>query len=441
MFGLDNVDVAVGAVRRLLDMLLHGDLGVSISTGMAPVGDVIAAALPWTLGLVGFATIISFLDRNDPRRDRRLAARRPPGCARPGDDLLRHRALLLARADLHRGLLDDCSAGSPPATRTSWAWNRAGTRSSSSQVISHAALPAITIVIASIGGWVLGMRNMMLTVLDEDYITVAQAKGMPNRRVLWRYAARNAVLPQIQSFALAIGFIVGGTIVMEMVFSYPGIGLLLLNATNAKDYALMQGIFLVLVLAVLVANILGGHRLRHPRSPRPRRRRPEHEAPAEEAVDAGAARRRRRTRDRGRRSPPTSRRPKKATFWSSAEGVARDVRNPKSRDRTHHPGHLRARRDLRAVDRSVRPDGAEPGRDPPAAVVGAPARHDPHRRGRLQPARLRNPRRARRRVPRDDHGHGRRDRGRGDRRLPARLEERIAVGVLERLPRHPRRCR
>ena len=80
----------------------------------------------------------------------------------------------------------------------------------------------------------LGMRNMMLTVLDEDYITVAQAKGMPNSRVLWRYAARNAVLPQIQSFALSLGFIVGGTVVMEMVFSYPGVGKMLLDATNAK---------------------------------------------------------------------------------------------------------------------------------------------------------------------------------------------------------------
>ncbi len=94
------------------------------------------------------------------------------------------------------------------------------------------------------------------TVFDMDYITVAQAKGMPNQRVLWRYAARNAVLPQIQSFALSIGFIVGGTIVMEMVFSYPGVGKLLLDATNAKDYALMQGVFLVITLSVLVANIL-----------------------------------------------------------------------------------------------------------------------------------------------------------------------------------------
>ena len=86
--------------------------------------------------------------------------------------------------------------------------------------------------------------------------TVAQAKGMPNQRVLWRYAARNAVLPQIQSFALSIGFIVGGTIVMEMVFSYPGVGKLLLDATNAKDYALMQGLFLMITFAVLVANLI-----------------------------------------------------------------------------------------------------------------------------------------------------------------------------------------
>jgi peptide/nickel transport system permease protein len=123
-------------------------------------------------------------------------------------------------------------------------------------VLHHAALPVATIVVASLGGWMLGMRNMMLTVLDEDYIVVAQAKGLPNRRVLWRYAARNAVLPQIQSFALSIGFIVSGTIVMEMVFSYPGVGKLLLDATNAKDYALMQGVFLVITLSVLIANIL-----------------------------------------------------------------------------------------------------------------------------------------------------------------------------------------
>jgi peptide/nickel transport system permease protein len=124
------------------------------------------------------------------------------------------------------------------------------------QVIAHGFLPAATIVLASLGGWILGMRNMMVTVLDEDYVTVAQAKGLPTRRVLVDYAARNAMLPQLSSFALSLGFIVGGTIVMEMVFSYPGVGKLLLDATTAKDYPLMQGLFLVITLTVLVANIL-----------------------------------------------------------------------------------------------------------------------------------------------------------------------------------------
>ena len=102
------------------------------------------------------------------------------------------------------------------------------------------------------------MRNMMITVLDEDYITVAQAKGLPNAPgACARYAARNAVLPQLSSFALALGFIVGGTLVMEMVFSLPRHRpAACSSATNAKDYPLMQGMFLVITLSVLVANIL-----------------------------------------------------------------------------------------------------------------------------------------------------------------------------------------
>ena len=123
-------------------------------------------------------------------------------------------------------------------------------------VVRHAALPVFTIVIASLGGWILGMRNMMLTVLDEDYVTVAQAKGLTSFRVLTRYAARNAMLPQISGFALSLGFIVGGTLVMEMVFSYPGVGKLLLDATTAKDYPLMQGLFLMITMTVLLANVL-----------------------------------------------------------------------------------------------------------------------------------------------------------------------------------------
>jgi peptide/nickel transport system permease protein len=255
LFGLDK---SVPLWQQYLDYwgnLLHGDLGLSISTGLAPVGDAIASALPWTLGLVGVATVISFIIGTV------LGA--VIGWKRGGglDSLVPITTFLgtvpyfwlgLIFIAVFASVLGWFPAGHAYEVGVEPGWNP----DFISQVVSHAALPVITIVLVSLGGWVLGMRNMMLTVLDEDYVTVAQAKGMPNRRVLWRYAARNAVLPQIQSFALALGFIVGGTIVMEMVFSYPGIGLLLLSATNAKDFALMQGIFLVLVLAVLVANIL-----------------------------------------------------------------------------------------------------------------------------------------------------------------------------------------
>lgn len=255
MFGLDTSTSLWDQYVNYWSMLFHGDLGISISSGMAPVGDVIASALPWTLGLVGAATILSFVIGTvlgaviGWRRGGRLDVLIPVTTFLGTVPYFWLGLIFIA---VFSTLLGWFPAGHAYELGVEPGWNI----DFISQVISHAALPAITIVIASIGGWVLGMRNMMLTVLDEDYITVAQAKGLPDRRVLWRYAARNAVLPQIQSFALALGFIVGGTLVMEMVFSYPGIGLLLLNATNAKDYALMQGIFLVLVLAVLIANVL-----------------------------------------------------------------------------------------------------------------------------------------------------------------------------------------
>jgi len=254
LFGLDKSTSLWDQYVRYWQMLLHGDLGISISSGLAPVSDVIAAALPWTLGLVGLATVMSFVIGTllgavvGWRRGGRLDVLIPVTTFLGTVPYFWLGLIFIA---IFSTLLGWFPAGHAYELGVEPGWNWEFV----SDVVAHAALPAITIMIASFGGWVLGMRNMMLTVLDEDYITVAEAKGMPNSRVLWRYAARNAVLPQIQSFALAIGFIVGGTIVMEMVFSYPGIGLLLLSATNAKDYALMQGIFLVLVLAVLIANI------------------------------------------------------------------------------------------------------------------------------------------------------------------------------------------
>src|SRR5690606_36324181 len=88
--------------------------------------------------------------------------------------------------------------------------------------LHHAILPAASIVIASLGGWLLSMRNTMIGVLSEDYITMAQAKGLSEKRVMWNYAARNALLPNVTGFGMALGFVLSGSLLTEIVFSYPG---------------------------------------------------------------------------------------------------------------------------------------------------------------------------------------------------------------------------
>lgn len=255
LLGLDTDKTLLQQYVDYWALLLRGDLGVSLLHGLRPVTEVIGQALPWTVGLVGFATVVSFAVGTIGgavvgwRRGSRLDALIPVTTFLATIPYFWLGLLGIALFSVTLGWFPIGKAYGV-GMRPEWSAEFVG------QVVHHGTLPAVTIVIASLGGWMLGMRNMMLTVLDEDYVTVAQAKGLPNSRVLWRYAARNAVLPQIQSFALSIGFIVGGTIVMEMVFSYPGVGKLLLDATNAKDYALMQGVFLVITLSVLVANIL-----------------------------------------------------------------------------------------------------------------------------------------------------------------------------------------
>jgi len=123
-------------------------------------------------------------------------------------------------------------------------------------VVDHAVLPAVTLVLVSVGGWMLGMRNAMLNTLAEDHVVMAEAKGLPRRRVMFTYAARNAILPQVASFANALGFIIGGQFLIEYIFSYPGIGFLSIQAVFNEDYPLIQGIFLFIAVAVLVANFL-----------------------------------------------------------------------------------------------------------------------------------------------------------------------------------------
>lgn len=255
LFGLDQ---EVSLWQQYLDywgLILHGELGVSFTYFPTPVTEVIQQALPWTIGLVGIATIISFTIGTFIGTG--IGWRRGTWA----DSLLPISTFFSSVPYFWLALiaisLFSVTLGWFPASGSydrslvpTWSWEFIGS------VIYYGFLPAMTIVISSIAGWILGMRNMMVTVSSEDYVTVAQAKGLSERAVMLGYAARNAVLPQVSSFALSLGFIVGGTLVMEIVFSYQGIGYFLFTAVAAKDYPLMQGIFLVITLAVLFANIV-----------------------------------------------------------------------------------------------------------------------------------------------------------------------------------------
>jgi peptide/nickel transport system permease protein len=123
-------------------------------------------------------------------------------------------------------------------------------------VLEHAILPAMALLLTTIGTWILTMRNNMVTTLAEDYVRMARAKGLPNRRVMLDYAARNAILPNLTGFAMSLGFVVGGAILIEYVFDYPGVGYMLLQAVENEDYPLMQALFLLITVAVLVAILL-----------------------------------------------------------------------------------------------------------------------------------------------------------------------------------------
>jgi peptide/nickel transport system permease protein len=238
-----------------LDDVVHFNFGIDVSQYPAHVSTLLGETLPWTLTLVGTATVIAFFVgtflgivagwRHGGWADRAL----------PGLMFLQAMPYFFLALILIYVLavkLGWFPIGSGYAGGLIPGWNAAFIGSA----IYHSLLPALTIVITSVAGWMLQMRNVMITTIGEDYVLAAQAKGLPNHRVVFGYAARNALLPQLQSFGLALGFVVSGAIVMEIVFSYPGIGLLLVNAVTSDDYPMMQAIFLVITFAVLIANVI-----------------------------------------------------------------------------------------------------------------------------------------------------------------------------------------
>lgn len=233
--------------------LFRLDFGTSYAFYPTPVADVINQSIWWTLVLITVCTVLSFVIGTTLgaivgwKRGTWLDALVPVTTFISSIPYFWFALILALFTSVVMGWFP-LSGGYDVATDIGLNWPFI------SSAIYHAILPALTIIIASIGGWLLGMRNMMVTTLAEDYVLMAEAKGLKSRRIVLRYAARNAVLPSLSSFAMSLGFVVGGSIITETVFNYPGIGTILYRAALSQDYPLMQAIFLAITLLVLIAN-------------------------------------------------------------------------------------------------------------------------------------------------------------------------------------------
>jgi peptide/nickel transport system permease protein len=225
------------------------DFNYSIANYPRTVRDLIADALPWTIGLLGTTTLLSFGIGTLlgallawPRAPRWMLWLMPPLWALHAIPFFLLGLILTYLLAFQVPLLPifgGYSAGVTPALSWSFAWD----------VFQHTLLPALSIILVSTGGWALGMRGMMVTTMGEDYVVFAEAKGLRAPTVFMRYCARNAILPQVTALALALGQVLSGAVLVEVIFGYPGIGTLLYQAIRENDHFVIQGIvFMVIVV-------------------------------------------------------------------------------------------------------------------------------------------------------------------------------------------------
>jgi len=233
------------------------DFNYSIANYPRTVGEIIGEAVPWTIGLLGITTLLSFTIGTFlgallawPRAPRWMAWLMPPLWAFHAIPFFLLGLILMYLLAFQIKLfpmMGGYTAGSFPGLTLEFAWD----------VFVHALLPAMSIVLVATGGWALAMRGMMVTTQGEDYVTFAEAKGLKSRTIFLRYCIRNAILPQTTALALALGQILSGAVLVEVIFNYPGIGTLLFRAIKENDHFLIQGIvFLVIVALGLTTLIL-----------------------------------------------------------------------------------------------------------------------------------------------------------------------------------------
>ncbi len=251
LFGLDQP-----VLQQYLNFwasLAHGDLGLSVYLSGRPVTDAILASLPYTLALLVPAILLSWWAGN---KFGAFAARR-----RYFDDAALPIGYILSAtpymwlAIMVAWILGSVLRVFPISGGYSYALEPALSWTFVSSLLSHWVMPFLSLFLVMFGGWAIGMRNMVIYELDADYSKYLDALGAPASLVR-RYAFRNAVLPQVTGLALQLGVIVAGALVTEIVFSYPGLGKLLLAAVQNEDYFLLQGIFLFVIAGVLIANFL-----------------------------------------------------------------------------------------------------------------------------------------------------------------------------------------
>lgn len=233
--------------------LFHGDLGRSVASFPTPVSELIRGALPYTLALLIPAVLLSFWAGNKVGA---LAARRKG----LDNTVLPVSYVLTATPQMWLGIVlvwtfattlavFPVSGAYGLAVQPEWSVEFARS------FLHHWVLPFSALFLVAFGGWAIGMRNMIIYELEADYSNYLAALGAPSKLVR-KYAYRNALLPQITGLALALGAVVAGAIVVEIVFSYPGLGSLTLTAIQNRDYFLIQGIFLFLIVGVLIANFV-----------------------------------------------------------------------------------------------------------------------------------------------------------------------------------------
>ncbi len=241
---------------RYLGDVARLDFGVSIANFPSRVIDIIMRALPWTIGLLLLATLLAF--GLGTLLGALIAWPRAPGAL---NYLLAPLLTLSAVPFYLLGLIlvyflaftfkifplsGGYTLGAIP--RLSWSFLM--------DAAWHSVLPALSIILASLGTWAIGMRGMMIIGLEEDYITFAEAKGIKDRDIFFKYALRNALLPQTTALALSLGYIVSGAVLVEVVFGYPGVGTVLYRAIQTFDYFVIYGVVIILILAIGLATLV-----------------------------------------------------------------------------------------------------------------------------------------------------------------------------------------